>query len=278
MGFRVYGACMHYFAYLDEFGHIGPFISRTDPKHSTSPVFGFAGIVLPVNEVRNFSMYFYKLKCRLLEWEIQNRTQIPAYQWEKKGAALYTVRNIEEYEELRRATFRLINKIKSYGGFVFYNGIEKEPPSKEHATEGLYLSVLRDSIRRIGSYCLNNEATFSMLLDSIDSDEPGARRKFRLEGIKVAGIEMFGSHSYSSRTLLEPPYQLESHLYQNLQCADWFCGLLGRYLAYTVLPDQYSDYKIVSKYFGWRIQGALKVSSLRKNIQIQADSEDLPSN
>jgi hypothetical protein len=260
---------MHYFAYLDEFGHIGPFISRTDPKHSTSPVFGFAGIVLPVSEVRNFSMYFYKLKCRLLEWEIQNKAQTPAYQWEKKGAALYTIKNIEKYETLRHATFRLISKIKDYGGFVFYNGIEKEPPSEEHAPEGLYLSVLRDSIRRIDNYCTSNEATFSMLLDSIDSDEPGARRKFRLEGIKVAGIEMFGSYrGYTSKALLELPYQLESHLYQNLQCADWFCGLLGRYLAYAVLPDQYSDYKIVNDCFGRRLQSVLKANSLRKNIQI----------
>jgi hypothetical protein len=266
---------MHYFAYLDEFGHIGPFISRTDAKHSTSPVFGFAGIVLPVNEVRNFSMFFYKLKCRLLEWELHNKAKTPAYQWEKKGATLYTIKNIEEYEELRRATFRLINKIKACGGFIFYSGIEKESPSEEHSPEGLYLSVLRDSIRRIDSYCTNNEATFSMLLDSIDSDEPGARRKFRLEGIKVAGIEMFGSYrGYTSRALLEPPYQLESHLYQNLQCADWFCGLLGRYLAYSVLPEEYSDYKIVSDYFKSRLQSALKANSLRKNNQILLENEE----
>jgi hypothetical protein len=83
---------------------------------------------------------------------------------------------------------------------------------------------------------------------------------------------MFGS--YPSRALLEPPYQLESHLYQNLQCADWFCGLLGRYLAYTVQPDQYSDYKIVSDYFGGRLQSVLKANSLRKNLQVQAENED----
>ncbi|MDL2279484.1 DUF3800 domain-containing protein [Desulfovibrio sp. OttesenSCG-928-G11] len=266
---------MHYFAYLDEFGHIGPFISRTDPKHSTSPVFGFAGIVLPIGEVRNFSMFFYKLKCQLLAWELQNKTQIPAYQWEKKGAALYTIKNIEKYETLRHSTFRLINKIKASGGFIFYSGIEKEQPSDEHAPEGLYLSVLRDSIRRIDRYCTNNNTTFSMLLDSIDSDEPGARRKFRLEGIKVAGSEMFGSHrGYTCKALLEPPYQLESHLYQNLQCADWFCGLLGRYLAYTVLPNQYSDFKIVSDYFGSRLQSALKANSLRKILQSQTADDD----
>jgi hypothetical protein len=266
---------MHFFAYLDEFGHIGPFISRLDPKHSTNPVFGFAGIVLPVKEVRNFSMYFYKLKCQLLSWEIKNTTQTPAYQWEKKGAALYTVKNLEKYPALRQATYRLFNKIKACGGFLFYSGIEKEPPSEAHAPEGLYVSVLRDSIRRIDNYCTNNEATFSILLDSIDSDEPGARRKFRLEGIKAAGQEMFGSYrGYTSRALLEPPYQLESHLYQNIQCADWFCGILGRYFAYSVLPAQYSDYQIFNDYFGERFQGVSKASSLRKNTQLQAENDD----
>lgn len=29
---------MHYFAYLDEFGHIGPYISRNDKKYNTSPI------------------------------------------------------------------------------------------------------------------------------------------------------------------------------------------------------------------------------------------------
>jgi len=29
-----------YLAYLDEFGHIGHYVSREDPKHNDSPVFG----------------------------------------------------------------------------------------------------------------------------------------------------------------------------------------------------------------------------------------------
>ena len=37
---------MTYFAYLDEFGHIGPYVSRQDPRHNDSPVFGLAGFVL----------------------------------------------------------------------------------------------------------------------------------------------------------------------------------------------------------------------------------------
>ena len=257
---------MHYFAYLDEFGHIGPFISRNDPKHNTSPIFGLAGIVIPISEVRNFSSYFYKLKCNLLAWEINNaHPPIPAYQWEKKGSALYTVQNIGKYPELRKATFRLINKIKAIDGFVFYTGIEKAPPAAAHTPEALYTSVLRDCVRRLDNFCSRNNATFSMLLDSIDSDEPGAHRKFRLKGISAAASEMFGTHQgYSKETLLEPPYQLESHLYQNLQCADWFCALVARRLARSVRPDQYGDYEIVEKYFGARLNSVLKEQSLRR--------------
>ena len=42
-GLRVFGALwMTYFAYLDEFGHVGPYVTRTDPKFRESPVFGLA--------------------------------------------------------------------------------------------------------------------------------------------------------------------------------------------------------------------------------------------
>ena len=183
----------------------------------------------------------------------------------KKGSALYSLKNVEKYPELRQATFRLINKIKRIGGFVFCSGIEKDPPQDEHTPEALYISVLRDCIRRIDRYCHNNNASFNILLDAIDSDEPGAKRKFRLAGISAASSEMFGQHYGSTcTTLLEPPYQLESHLYQNLQCADWFCGLLNKYLIYHLLPEQYEDYKIMDTYFGARLQGVLKAHSLRR--------------
>lgn len=43
-----------YIAYLDEFGHIGPYVSREHPSYHDSPVFGLAGFVLPSSEVRGF--------------------------------------------------------------------------------------------------------------------------------------------------------------------------------------------------------------------------------
>lgn len=115
---------MTYIAYLDEFGHVGPYIERSDPKHNSSPVFGLAGFVMPVDEVRGFGTWFFQRKCQLLGFEIQRSGKHPAV-WEKKGSSLYTVENVERYPELRKLTNRLMNKLASVGGRVFYVGIRK---------------------------------------------------------------------------------------------------------------------------------------------------------
>ena len=60
---------MTFFAYLDEFGHIGPYVSRTDPRYKDSPVFGLAGFVLPAAEVRGFGTRFFQRKCQMLDFE-----------------------------------------------------------------------------------------------------------------------------------------------------------------------------------------------------------------
>ena len=78
---------MTYFAYLDEFGHISPYVSRTDPRYKDSPVFGLAGFVLPATEVRGFGTWFFQRKCEMLKFEIDRSGEHPAV-WEKKGASL----------------------------------------------------------------------------------------------------------------------------------------------------------------------------------------------
>ena len=103
------GIALTCIAYLDEFGHIGPYISRDDPQHNDSPVFGLAGLVLPIEEVRNFGTWFYQRKCELLKFEI-DRSDLHPSVWEKKGSALYTVRNVRAYRELRSFTNLMFNK------------------------------------------------------------------------------------------------------------------------------------------------------------------------
>ncbi|WP_085943717.1 hypothetical protein [Achromobacter insuavis] len=43
---------MHYVVYIDEFGHVGPFLSRDHAQYKTSPVFGFGGFLIPVDAAR----------------------------------------------------------------------------------------------------------------------------------------------------------------------------------------------------------------------------------
>ena len=140
---------MTYFAYLDEFGHIGPYVSRRDRRYKDSPVFGLAGFVLASEVVRGFGTWFFRRKCELLEFEINRSGKHPAL-WEEKRASLYTVKNVTRSAELRNFTNRLFNKIEALGGFVFYVGLKKTAPPRAHNSNRLYTRVFLEAIKRIG--------------------------------------------------------------------------------------------------------------------------------
>jgi hypothetical protein len=82
-GFRDSGVNHVHIAFLDEFGHIGPFRSRRDPKYSQSPVFGLAGYVLPHQHVRHFATFFLHLKSQMLANDLKLADCHPAT-WEKR--------------------------------------------------------------------------------------------------------------------------------------------------------------------------------------------------
>ncbi|MGI9133926.1 MAG: DUF3800 domain-containing protein [Rhodoferax sp.] len=255
--------CIHYIAYLDEFGHIGPFVSREHPQHNTSPVFGLGGFVLPSSKVRAFATWFYQLKCNLLRFEI-DRDGIPAYQWEKKGAALFTTTNVLKYRELRNATFRLMNRIERDEGMVFYVGLQKTHPPESHNPKSLYRAVLRESIKRIDQFCIARDAHFQIILDELKNQDD-----FRTQIVSEASIQMFGE---ARTTMIEPPLQAESHLFQTLQCADWLCGLVGRVGCYQVLPDAYADLDWTTKYFIHRLNRAAPNSGIRRERPMVGDA------
>jgi len=255
-GFRGSGISnSFYVAYLDEFGHVGPFVSRSHAKHNTSPVFGLGGFVLPVERVRSFASYFYQLKCNLLAFEIE-RAGIPAYLWEKKGASLYTTENVLKYAELRRATVRLLNRIESDEGMVFYVGLQKTHAPEEHDSKALYRAVLREAIKRLDNFCGRSESLFMIILDELKS------RNFREEIVAEASCEMFGDARRAR--MIEPPIQAESHLFQTLQCADWICGLVGRAGCHLVAPAEYPDLVWVPRYFSHRLSRVAPISGIRR--------------
>lgn len=246
---------MSYIAYLDEFGHVGPYVSRDDEKHNDSPVFGLAGIVLPLQEVRGFGTWFYQRKCELLDWEIKRAGDHPAT-WEKKGSALFTVQNVTNYPELRKFTFRLLNKIKSSGGFVFYVGGTKTSTPETHDANQIYKDVLREAIKRLDQHCSEEFDPWENFLLALDEHDQ------RSALVTEASIAMYGTPA-PRKCLIEPPFQLESHRYQTMQAADWIAGLVGRFGAYWKAADEYPENEIFLKYF----EDRLIRSSVRSGIR-----------
>ncbi|MCY1232921.1 DUF3800 domain-containing protein [Achromobacter veterisilvae] len=263
---------MHYVMYLDEFGHIGPFVSRDHGKHKTSPVFGFGGLVLPVEAVREFAIYFYKLKCRLLKFELERQAE-PAYRWEKKGAQLYTVGNVEKYRQLRTATGRLLNQIKQIGGHVIYSGEWKSADTASHRPAEVFKHHLLRIVRLTDRFFSARQATFMLLID-----EQQAGSGWREMNVEACTLAMFEDAAHRCRTLIEPLIQGESYLFQTLQCADWICGLVGRLCAYQVASSQYQDWEIFHRYFYDRLQAAaLPCSGLERRKHSTDPSATPPS-
>lgn len=238
-------------AFLDEFGHSGPFVSRTDGKYSHSPVFGLGGYVLPHHQVRHFATHFFQLKKHMLAAELRYVTDHPAT-WEKKGNDLVTTRNITRYRHVREGLHRILNEIyKCNGKLVFYGRQKYQAPADSNSS-GLYTTVMAHTIRAIDSYCCGIRGQFMMILDQ-HSD--------RIKLLESATKTMFSPQN-PARCLIEPPFQVESHLYQTIQAADWIATLIGRLMAFTVEPQQYADWEWAERYFGQRIRSLSTHSSL----------------
>ena len=246
---------MTHFAYLDEFGHVGPYVGRTDPRYKESPVFGLAGFVLPTPEVRGFGTWFFQRKCQMLDFEIQRSGEHPTV-WEKKGASLFTVTNVTRYRELRTFTNRLFNKIEGLGGFVFYVGVRKTAAPNAHRPNRLYARVFLEAIKRIDEFCGEDRDPrddFIVILDEHDQ---------RSELITAAGRSMYGGRK-PRRHLIEPPFHVESHRYQTLQAADWIAALVGRLGAIWADPAAYPENEVFRRYFEYRGNQISRRSGIR---------------
>lgn len=246
---------MTYIAYLDEFGHVGPYVARNDPKHNDSPVFGLAGFVMPAEKVRGFGTWFYQRKCELLDFEIRRAGQHPAV-WEKKGSSLCTVTNVERYLELRKTTNRLLNKIATVGGRVFYVGIRKTAEPEAHDSNALYSSVLAEAIKRLDDFCREDHPSAVRFFLALDE------HPLRAELLTATARDMYGA-GRPRRQLIEPPFHLESHRYQTVQAADWIAGLVGRLGAIWKEPEVWPENEVFRRYFEQRLTNIQTRSGIR---------------
>lgn len=237
-----------YFVYLDEFGHIGPYTSRKARKHNSSPVFGIAGIILPEDAVRPFATFFLKQKEANFGKEIQNSRKIAA-KWEKKGASFIRPNPMKKYVEARRLLHRVIKKIDHFDGKIFYHGREKIRGRSDLNANGLYKTVFSQALRDLDKFFVNRQENFVVVVD---------QHSARKELLECAVKTMYGYKP--CRALASPPFEVESHLNQNIQAADWVATLIGKMAAFDILPEEYPDYQYFHEIFGDRVSSA-KVNS-----------------
>lgn len=253
-----------YIVYLDEFGHDGPYISRDHKSHCTHPVFGLGGFVIPANRVRDFSHFFFKQKQTLFsaydipearKKAIANGERFQLSCWEKKGSKHFSVKNLTKYKDLlTRSTYRIINKITDCGGFLFYVGEAKRLGVDSHNPQRSYKSSFKEVIKRLDDEFKNQDAHFLIFMDD---------HEMRSEIVKEAIFEMHQTDKYQ---LLEAPVQVDSKLYQTIQCADWFCAIYGKLAFHNVEPKSCPEYEIFQKYFSDRIASAQKRSNVRNTL------------
>jgi hypothetical protein len=251
---------MH-FVFLDEFGHIGPFVSRSHQYHKTSPVFGLAGYVMPEFSVRGFTTWFHQLKCTTFANDITASKHHPAT-WEKKGNELFTRGRVYKTKRLGHA---LISQIRKERGNLFFHGIQKHTDPKTSNPVGLYYTVLSHTIRALDQLFDQKDDTYLIVIDE---------HQARLALLESAMRTMYGANP--ARRMLQAPFQAESHLYPTIQAADWIAALVGPLWAHRVLPSEFSDQEWAERYFGRRIEQALAPFSRLQQRQARFSQLRLP--
>ena len=215
-------------AYLDEFGHQGPYIRHDHPKYNTHPVFGYGGYVLPSNNVRELGGYFEYLKEKLLSWEIAQSGAHPR-RWEKKGSALLTTSNISSYgNEILPALKRLYRKLGRLDGWLFFFGQQKpiSPVSVTHETAQVREEhCLIQAINRLGTWAHSVDEELLVIMDATDTEN-------RERAVSTLGKAIYSGLNPDNRSIIEVPVQVDSRLYGTVQFADWTCALLGRLTDY----------------------------------------------
>lgn len=195
---------------------------------------------------------------------MKGRGVTDAVTWEKKGSALYTAQNYAKYRKaLTRGTNRLLNRIEEFGGRTIYVGACKDKPPLEHDSTELYRSTFELLLRRIDFFAAEQRAEVLVVMDEHEHREMLLDQAARL---------MYHD-SERLRNLLEPPYQVESHRYLTVQCADWICGLVGRFGSYRAEPADFVEFEWAEEKFAPRVDRV----AIFKELTLGTTLESLPS-
>ena len=252
-------------AYIDEVGEAGAFISKDHRRFKISPVFGYAGFVVPERHVHGVSrdvattkQKFYSFLCG--EGEEEPDSYVPT--WERKGSDLLSKHAMgragrQEVIELRALLSRISG---AYGGKLFYFVREKPIGSPgqvwgkdtgnswEAMREERTLECLSEAINRLCRYAEHEDQNILLFQDMINE-------KQRFHQVKRSYAHIYSrikEHQEMLR-ILEAPAYIDSELSTNIQCADWVAALISRACDYQLIRN--SSYKWVAETFYSALRG-----------------------
>jgi hypothetical protein len=217
-------------------------MARGASKYNESPVFGLAGIILPEASVRMFATKMLQLKGYVFKDEIE-RSGAPASHWEKKGTEIFTAKQVAKYPHFRSTGFRLINFVRESHGKIFYYGREKISGTTNVNSVGLYKTVLGHTLRQLDAFCATTDSNFVLIVD-----EHSARKQ-----LLITCLQTMYDQDNPAKTMLSPPFEVESYINQNIQAADWIAAIVGRLWAHRLLPAEYTDHVNFERYFWTRL-------------------------
>lgn len=210
-------------AYLDEFGHVGPYISTSHKKFFHNPIFGYAGIVLPEARIRQFGAKFERLKAKQFRNEIIPSGKHPR-RWEKKGSEIFSTGAYHRYPERADLVADLADYLRKLDGRVVFYGHRKPfGTTKETGQTPSEVTTisLTEVVRRL---CRHADARNESLMVLLDRGGPMPRE----DAITSMATFIYSAEERSMKRIIEVPVELESHRYGSMQYADWLCAILSR--------------------------------------------------
>jgi len=240
-------------AYLDEFGHVGPYIEDGHPKYGHHPVFGYAGYVLPAHQARRIGSVFRQAKTSLFKTEI-DESKTP-HQWERKGSDYFSTGSINKRPEQIRVFNSLVGELRKVDGHLFYYGDEKVRGTlKQTGVESnrIAAQALKQTIDRLCTHADRANQELLILTDAITD-------KTRQELVAETYAHIYGRRRVEMKRIIEAPLHIESKLNSGIQFADWICALVARASHFQLVEG--SAFGWASEHFRSSVFGAFTLES-----------------
>lgn len=239
-------------AYLDEFGHVGPYLGHDHPRFNQHPIFGYAGFVVPAGQARQVGASFKRAKRQLFKTEI-DLSATPS-QWERKGSEYFSTGSIAKRPEQVRVFNALLRELYAAHGQLFYYGDQKQEGTlKQTGIDSTEITrrALREAVNRLCTHAERQGEEILLIMDSIED-------KARKEVVAEMYAHIFNrSRKHHERPemlrIVEAPLHIESKLNNGIQFADWICALTARISHWQMVGD--SPFGWAPEKFGDTLRG-----------------------